>query len=191
MQSKFSSLALSVLLVISAGVAPATAQESSAVTSENYVELFEFGDEYSHDPHNRRAQLKHDGFQKTSEKVQYGRVVETYKKVSPEGLSIEYDVLGDPVIASPASFVRFEWDWGPRIYMTGEEFWSLGASGFAGTACGFLGKSVKLGTACSVAATAAWNKLTAKRNWAHDDQCYDLSQFMNIGWEKAPREKCD
>lgn len=80
MQSKFSSLALSVLLVISAGVAPATAQESSAVTSENYVELFEFGDEYSHDPHNRRAQLKHDGFQKTSEKVQYGRVVETYKR---------------------------------------------------------------------------------------------------------------
>ena len=191
MRSKFSSIALSALLITSGAIAPATAQEPSAVTSENYVELFNFGDEYSHDPHKRRSQLKRDDFQKTSEVVLYGRKVETYKKVFPEGISVEYDVLGDPVKASPASFVRFEWDWGPRIYMTAEEFWSLGASGFAGTVCGLLGKSVKFGTACSVAATAAWNKLTAKRKWAHDDQCYDLSQFMNIGWEKAPREKCD
>lgn len=86
MRSKFSPIAssapLSAPLIITAAIYPATAQEPSAVTSENYVELFDFGVKYSHDPHKRRTQLKRDTFQKKSEEILYGRKTETYKKLS-------------------------------------------------------------------------------------------------------------
>lgn len=109
------------------------------------------------------------------------------RNFSPEGFSVEYGVLGDLVINSPASFLWFEKGWGPRICMTGEKCWSLGASGFAGIAGGLLGRVCKVSAPhVAFTSTTAWNKFTAKLKWAHDDLCYDRSRFMNIGWEKAP-----
>lgn len=73
--------------------------------------------------------------------------------------------------------------------MTGEEFWSLGATGFSSAICSVFGGIIG-GVACGVVAELAWNKL-ANGTILDDPQCYALSQALNIGWEKAPAHKCD
>ncbi|CAB0490161.1 hypothetical protein FRC0316_00298 [Corynebacterium diphtheriae] len=35
----------------------------------------------------------------------------------------------------------------------------------------------------------AWNKIASRHAILSDQTCYDLSQFINIGWKRAPQEK--
>lgn len=102
----------------------------------------------------------------------------------------EYDVVAwNDDLTTVTPYINFEWNWGPRIYITGAEFWSLGSSGFAGAVCSrFAGW--KAGAACSAVASAAWNKIASRHAILSDQTCYDLSQFINIGWKRAPQEKC-
>lgn len=112
--------------------------------------------------------------------------MDTYSKKDISGLTIEYDVITPP--EGPVPYIRFEWDWGPRVYMTGAEFWSLGANGFASALCSFIGGNA--GAACSTATSALWSNATKNNRILNDPTCYDFSQALNIGWQKAPAEKC-
>lgn len=152
------------------------------------INNFEF--DLPKDPQIRRKLLLDNNFVKTHERLEYGRKVETFRKSVPEGIAVEYDVIsnaGELNVYEPKWNV--EWDWGPRLYMTGEEFWSLGATGFSSAICSVFGGIIG-GVACGVVAELAWNKL-ANGTILDDPQCYDLSQALNIGWEKAPAHKCD
>lgn len=145
--------------------------------------------ELSREPNERRDQLLNEGFLKEAEQEFPGYTIETYRNTS-NGVTVEYDVVAwNDDLTTVTPYINFEWNWGPRIYITGAEFWSLGSSGFAGAVCSrFAGW--KAGAACSAVASAAWNKIASRHAILSDQTCYDLSQFINIGWKRAPQEKC-
>lgn len=188
-----SAIAAIALIVASPGIAsaePGEATPGAPLPEIQEVQQWSGPVELSREANERRETLVSEGFFKVDEQMKGGRTVETYRKVSPEGVAIEFDVIGAPPSGMMMPLVNFEWDWGPRIYMTGAEFWSLGASGFGGVVCGLLGGGLLGGAACSVAATAAWNKIAGNNSILNDQTCYDLSQALNIGWTRAPEHKC-
>jgi len=170
-----------------ANAAPDSSSPSQAGNGETISEDFSESLQLSRDPAERRGQLTEAGFVKVNDRIEYGYTVETYGKKDPSGITVEYDVVVPPT--GPTPYVNFEWDWGPRIYMTGAEFWSLGATGFAGVICDYV--SGGLGAAaCSITTSALWNKIAGNNRILNDQNCYDFSQALNLGWQKAPAEKC-
>lgn len=188
----FASAATAALLVSFPGAASAEPTVDKALKiaqDEQVVQELEGMPELPKAPEERRALLVDAGFVKSDERSEHGYTVETYRLEDANGVVIEYDVILPPEPGTIVPFINFEWDWGPRVYMTGAEFWSLGASGFAGALCSvFAGPW--WGAGCSMAATAAWNKIAGNNRILSDQTCYDLSQALNIGWERAPQEKC-
>lgn len=180
------------LLAVSLGAPAASAVDTpptendlvSSVGSPGAADL-----ELSKDPDQRRAQLIEEGFTKTGSTVDSGYTVETYTLETPEGVNVEYDVFSLPEGVAAAQW-NIGWDWGPRLYMTGAEFYSIGASSFAGILCGALGGGWPGAAACSGAATAAWGKIADGSQILNNQTCYDLSQALNVGWEEVPAEKC-
>lgn len=188
----FASAAAAALLVSLPGMASAesAADESpKIVQDEQIVQELEGMPELPKTPEERRAQLVEAGFVKSGERSEHGHTVETYRLEESNGIAVEYDVILPPDPGTIVPFINFEWDWGPRVYMTGAEFWSLGASGFAGALCSVFGGPL-WGAGCSMAGTAAWNKIAGDNRILTDQTCYDFSQALNIGWEPAPQEKC-
>ena len=167
--------------------APDPSAPSPAGNDETSLEDFSESLQLSKDPTERRRQLTEAGFVKVNDRIEHGYTVETYSKKDPSGITVEYDVVVPP--AGPTLYVNFEWDWGPRLYMTGAEFWSLGAAGFAGLLCNYFSGGLAA-AGCSMATTAFWNKLAGNNRILNDQTCYDFSQALNIGWEVAPKEKC-
>lgn len=157
--------------------------ENDGPSSENLFDPLQL----SKDPIERREQLTEAGFAIAEVRTEHGYTVETYIKNDPSGGTIEYDVVVPPTVATP--YVNFEWDWGPRLYMTGAEFWSLGAAGFAGVLCNYLSGGLAA-AGCSVGTTALWNKIAGNSRILNDQTCYDFSQALNLGWQVAPAEKC-
>lgn len=83
--------------------------------------------------------------------------------------------------------VNFGWDNGPRLYMTGTDFWSLGATGVK-EVCGKLPAG---SGPCSDLVDRVWKDiLTGPGKPLRDGTCYDLSQTLNVGWEKVSASKC-
>lgn len=170
-----------------ANAAPVSSTSSLAGNDETISEDFSESLQLSKDPTERRDQLTEAGFVKVNARIEHGYTVETYSKKDPSGITVEYDVVVPPT--GPAPYVNFEWDWGPRVYMTGAEFWSLGAAGFAGVLCNYFSGGLAA-AGCSVATTALWNKIAGDNRILNDQACYDFSQALNLGWQPAPAEKC-
>lgn len=180
----------SLSLTVPAAHATPTPYPPSTITQDEQITMeLERIPELPTAPEERRSQLVEAGFVKSDERSEHGHIIETYRLEESNGITVEYDVIlpPDPDMITP--FINFEWDWGPRIYMTGAEFWSLGASGLAGALCSVFA-GWKAGAACSVAGTAAWNKIAGSNQILTDQTCYDFSQALNIGWERAPQHKC-
>lgn len=170
-----------------ANAAPVSSTSSLAGNDETISEDFSESLQLSKDPSERRDQLTGAGFVKVNDRIEHGYTVETYSKKDPSGITVEYDVVVPP--AEPTPYVNFEWDWGPRVYMTGAEFWSLGAAGFAGAICNYVSGGLAA-AGYSVATTALWNKIAGNNRILNDQTCYDFSQALNLGWQAAPAEKC-
>lgn len=108
--------------------------------------------------------------------------------------SISYLVPVDPrkIVSDPAESagdrkVNFGWDNGPRLYMTGTDFWNLGKAGLQE----LYGKLPWESRACGNWVERLWNdNLTGPGRILNDGRCWDLSQTLNIGWRPAPVEKC-
>ncbi|WP_241499131.1 hypothetical protein [Corynebacterium diphtheriae] len=91
--------------------------------------------ELSREPNERRDQLLNEGFLKEAEQEFPGYTIEIYRNTS-NGVTVEYDVVAwNDDLTTVTPYINFEWNWDPRIYITGAEFWSLGSSGFAGAVC--------------------------------------------------------
>lgn len=105
----------------------------------------------------------------------------------PSDITVEYDVVVRPT--GPTPYVNFEWDWGPRVYTPGAEFWSLGAAGFAGVVCDYFSGGLAA-SGGSIATAALWDKIAGNNRILNDQNCYDFSQALNLGWQAAPAEKC-
>lgn len=180
------------LILPSANVAHAEqgAKAQSPTTSNESEPILKSDSEIpqlSKKPAERRDQLTKAGFAKVGGNIEHGYTVEPYSKADPSGVTVEYDVIVPPT--GPTPYINFGWDWGPRVYMTGAEFWSLGATGFAGAVCNYFSGYVAA-AGCSTASTALWNKLAGNNRILNDQTCYDFSQALNIGWEVSPDEKC-
>lgn len=142
------------------------------------------------DPTARSAALLKDGYKMTSAQKKNGIPVEVYRKQVQPGITAEYSVACTDQVrfsGEATPYWNVGWDNGPRLYMTGTEFWSHSASAIATAACSLVGSPIA-GVACGLAADGAWGAVSP--HIAKDDTCYDLSQFMNKGWEKAPANKC-
>lgn len=178
------------LVVPSSSVAHAESRGeiSPSVHNNEYIPKGDSGPtQLSKEPTERRAQLSKAGFAKSKERTELGYIVETYSKKDSSGITAEYDVIVPPT--GPAPYINFEWDWGPRVYMAGAEFWSLGAAGFSGALCDYFSGHLA-GAACSSATTALWNKVSGNNSVLNDQTCYDFSQALNMGWQVAPEGKC-
>ncbi|WP_224389128.1 hypothetical protein [Pseudonocardia sp. ICBG1293] len=108
--------------------------------------------------------------------------------------TILYLVPADPgkIVLDPEESVgdrkvNVGWDNGPRLYMTGTDFWNLGKAGLQ-ELCGKLPWGSRT---CGNAVERIWNdNLTGPGRILNDGRCWDLSQTLNIGWRPAPPEKC-
>ncbi|MCF4005773.1 hypothetical protein L1O03_01090 [Corynebacterium uropygiale] len=138
------------------------AEEFSPSRSGNFAPTNKDLDVYSHDSHQRKQELMNDGYSRVNSEEMGNRRIDTYRKVNPQGIAVEYTVPSEAAPNVPSNYIHFEWDWGPRIYMTGQEFWSLGASGTATAVCEYFTHSHKASIACGMGATALWEKITNK-----------------------------
>ncbi|WP_226358260.1 hypothetical protein [Pseudonocardia sp. ICBG601] len=108
--------------------------------------------------------------------------------------TISYLVPADPrkIVSDPAESagdrkVNIGWDNGPRLYMTGTDFWNLGKEGLQ-EACNKLPWGSR---ACTNFVERVWTgNLTGPGRILNDGRCWDLSQTLNVGWRPAAPEKC-
>lgn len=83
--------------------------------------------------------------------------------------------------------INLGWDNGPRLYMTGTDFWNLGKIGLQ-EMCGRLPWG---SVACNKFVERLWTgNLTGPGRILNDSRCWDLSQTLNVGWRPASPEKC-
>lgn len=83
--------------------------------------------------------------------------------------------------------INLGWDNGPRLYMTGPDFWNLGKIGLQ-EMCGKLPWG---SVACNKFVERLWTgNLTGPGRILNDSRCWDLSQTLNVGWRPASPEKC-
>lgn len=133
---------------------------------------------------------------KESGKTESGKIIYSG---TISGVNIEYEIPEDDseIISLENSAaegsvelrkINVGWDNGPRLYMTGTDFWNLGASGLKElcTNIPFLGGM------CESLVQRVWeDTLTGPGKPLNDDTCYDLSQTLNVGWEEMPPERCE
>ncbi|MGC3021840.1 hypothetical protein [Brevibacterium sp. FAM 24630] len=147
-----------------------------------------------------RKELKSKGYEAGATKTIEDEKVTTYS-TSVQDFTIEFLVPendntevnlslpsdNENSSAAGTQKVNFGWDNGPRLYMTGTDFWNLGATGVK-EACGKLPAG---SGPCSDLVDSVWEDiLTGPGKPLRDDTCYDLSQTLNVGWEKVDASKC-
>lgn len=168
-----------------------TANESSPT---HHPQIDEFLPNLPHSPEERQTALENAGFQLVDSRTSGPWLIDTFRKSNDSGVALEYDIARtdtstDAEGPTITPYWNIGWDWGTRLYMRGEEFWSLGATGFSSAICQVVA-GLPGAVACGVAAQAAWQKLTGNSQILNDPTCYDLSQALNVGWEEVPEEKC-
>lgn len=146
-----------------------------------------------------REDLLSKGYVAGESKIVSGEEVTSYS-VNVKKLKIEFLVPENDAEEVDVSFpqndkesgltprkVNFGWDNGPRLYMTGTDFWNLGATGVK-EVCGKLPAG---SGPCSDLVDSVWEDiLTGPGKPLNDGTCYDLSQTLNVGWEKVDAKKC-